>query len=156
MDDSFWKQIHGGSDTIERIAGRRINLSPLQGLEKFLLTKRLTAVVWESYTDDKLKSEVEYISERGYKVYLVGDQKLVRIDRHYWDDKYAGSSESNSPLGIPKESLGTCHFSVTVVAFVEEHRINYSIQERKLPCVHFRGISCKCESFETDKVYDMC
>ena len=30
VDDSFWKEIHGGADTIERIAGRRINLSPLQ------------------------------------------------------------------------------------------------------------------------------
>jgi len=113
-------------------------------------------VVWESYTDDKLKSEVEYISARGYNVYIVGDHKFVRIDRHYWDEKYAGSSESNTQLGIPKESLGTCHFSITLVAFVEEHGINYSIQESKLPCAHYRGISCVCDSFQTDRVYDMC
>ncbi len=156
VDDSFWKEIYGGADTIERIAGRRINLSPLQGLEQFLLTKRLTAVVWESYTDEKLKEEVSYVSSFGYSVYIVGSPKFVRIDRYYWDDKYSGSSKSNQLFGMSEESVGTCHFSITLIAVVEEHTMNSQIQNNQLPCKHVKGISCKCDNFQTTSVYDMC
>ncbi|QDZ26103.1 hypothetical protein HOP50_20g86700 [Chloropicon primus] len=156
VDDSFWKEIHGGADTIERIAGRRINLSPLQGLEKFLLLKRLTMVVWESYTDHKLKEEIDYVSSFGYKVYIVGRKKFVRVDGYYYDQKYSGLSQSNSAFGIEESYLGTCHFSVTLVAFVETHSINSFIQQEQLPCKHFKGVSCKCDNFRTDRVYDMC
>ena len=156
VDDTFWKEIHGGADTIERIAGRRINLSPLQGLDNFLLTKRVTAVMWESFTDDKLRDEVEYVSSHGYNVYIIGHPKFVRVDGHYWDDKFAGQRRANSRFGIAEDYLGTCHFSVSVVAFVEDHPINSFLQQRQLPCEHYRGISCTCENFQASRVYDMC
>ena len=101
------KAIGSGADTIERVAGRRINLSPLQGLEKFLLLKRLTMVSWESYTDEKLKDEAAYVAQFGYRGYLVGVPKFVRIDGHYWDDKYAGSSKSNAAFGMEEGNLGS-------------------------------------------------
>ena len=52
--------------------------------------------------------------------------------------------------------MGTCHFSVSVVAFVEDHPINSFLQLRQLPCEHYRGISCTCENFQASRVYDMC
>ena len=156
VDDSFWKEIHGGADTIERIAGRRINLSPLQGLDKFLVLKRLTMVTWESYTDGKLKEEVDYVAQRGYHVYVLGVPKMVRVDGHYWDGKYAGSGSANAEFGLEENSLGRCNFPVTMVAIVEGSPMNSMLQHKRLPCAHFKGVSCKCDNFRTGGVYDMC
>ena len=156
VDDSFWKEIHGGADTIERIAGRRINLSPLQGLDKFLVLKRLTMVTWESYMDGKLKEEVDYVAQRGYHVYVLGVPKMVRVDGHYWDGKYAGSGSANAEFGLEENSLGRCNFPVTMVAIVEGSPMNSMLQHKRLPCAHFKGVSCKCDNFRTGGVYDMC
>ncbi len=80
----------------------------------------------------------------------------MRVDGYYWDDKYAGRLESNRPFGIHEEAVGACHFSVSVMAVVEDHPLHFALQKDQLPCRHYKGISCICDNFQTKTAYDMC
>ena len=123
----------------------------LKGLEKSLLSKRVTAVSWRRDASDTLRNEVDYVAKFGYRVFIVGTDKLIRVDGSYFDAVYTGVPPGGPMKGLrrgPEDAhwLGVCKLSLNLLAVVEGHPYIQRVSRDLSVCVRGDGAGCICDS----------
>mmetsp|Transcript_64635 Transcript_64635/g.204043 ORF Transcript_64635/g.204043 Transcript_64635/m.204043 type:complete len:373 (-) Transcript_64635:321-1439(-) len=119
-----------------------------KGLEKSLMARRVTALVWTRTTARELRIEVDHIAAFGYRVYFLGRDKMLRVDGKYWDPTFSGEKAPNEVSTATEDSLFTesCNVTVTLVALVNGHSFHEHAMKELQVCVPKDGGACICDT----------
>ena len=149
----LWRRPQGGAllGIAEGNERREPSARALKGLEKSLLAKRVTAVSWRRDASDTLRNEVDFVAKFGYRVYVVGTDKLLRIDGSYFDAVYTGIPPGGPLKGRrrgPEDAhwVGMCRLSLNLIAVIEGHPYIQRISRDLSVCVRGEGSGCVCDS----------
>ena len=93
---------------IVKIDVEGFELSALLGMRNALQIGRIALIVWEwvpeKMPSGSLKSQVNFVSQFGYEVFISTLRAFIRLDNDHWDNMYESTRKTINLVAFPKGS----------------------------------------------------
>ena len=103
---------YSSSDSYTRIIVKidveGFELSALMGMRNALQIRAIAVIIWEWVPEKmpigSLKSQVNFVSQFGYEVFISTLRAFIRLDNEHWDDMYESTKKTINLAALPNGS----------------------------------------------------